>query len=454
MRSEQKTIVVQEYGRPTPMRMAAAGLGVTVFEFESLLARTLEHISPQVGTGAFIEYQRDSFRFVKVAGILALNHFLRIEVVPKFLRIDSAKWREDFLWIAAQTHFGSLFRNFLLPLSTRKDANLFEIIAHTWLDHFERNQRGFIRNYVHTEWEDFSIDGDVDEEDLFYPTPNGFGQSGLRLSASNTYNRLLAEAARHLRSQVSSPDSLLRLDRAFTRLARAIGTAPPRHTSHRILSRHQRWLPLLELSRLVLDSKTFGYSRSGQASLPSYILRTHEAWEVLVRLACRRAHPGNSVQKVRFPLGFRQSGRGTARLNVTPDVTIGIAERQDVLVDAKYKTALGSESDAPRSAVVSNADIYESLAFMRAAKGDVIHLVYPEARDVFQDPRLGQPLEVVSVGQQRIFALSVGVTGISESKGFQRFAMNVRDVLSDLYEGGDKLVQRKITDVEKEDCFL
>jgi 5-methylcytosine-specific restriction endonuclease McrBC regulatory subunit McrC len=139
---------------------------------------------------------------------------------------------------------------------------------------------------------------------------------------------------------------------------------------------------------------------------------------------------------------------------VTPDVTIGIAERQDVLVDAKYKTALGSESDAPRSAVVSNADIYESLAFMRAAKGDVIHLVYPEARDVFQDPRLGQPLEVVSVGQQRIFALSVGVTGISESKGFQRFAMNVRDVLSDLYEGGDKLVQRKITDVEKEDCFL
>ena len=454
MRSEQKTIVLQEYGRPTPMRTAAAGLGVSVSEFEALLARTLEHISPQVGTGAFIEYQRDSFRFVKVAGILALNRSLRIEIVPKFLRIDSPKWREDFLWIAAQTHFGSLFRNFLLPLSTRKDANLFEIIAHTWLDHFERNQRAFIRNYVHTEWEDFAIDGDVDEEDLFYPSPNGFGQSGLRLSASNTYNRLLAEAARHLRSQVSSPDSLLRLDRAFTRLGRAIGSAPPRHTSPRVLSRHQRWLPLLELSRLVVDSKTFGYSGSGQASLPSYILRTHEAWEVLVRLACRRAHPGDSVQKVRFPLGFRQSGRGTARLNVIPDVTIGISEGPVVLVDAKYKTALGFENETSRSAVVSNADIYESLAFMRAAKGDVIHLVYPDARDVFQDPQVDQPLEVVSVGEQRIFALSAGVTGISQSKGFQKFALNVRDVLSGLHGESEKMVQRKITPMEKDDGFL
>lgn len=443
--------MLQEYGRPTPMRVAAAGLDVSVSEFECLLMRALERISAQVGTESFIEYQRDGFRFVKVAGILALDHSLWIEVVPKFLRLNSPKWREDFLWIAAQTHFGRLFHDFLLPVSVGHDANLFDIIAHTWLVHFERNQRALIRNYVHSQWEDFLIDGEVDEEDLCWPTPEGFRQSGLRFSASNNYNRLLADAARHLRSQVSSPSSFLRLERALNKLDGTVVGQGLRRTSPRIVSRYQRWLPLLELSDFVVHSEAFRYSESGQASLPSFILRTHEAWEMLIRLACKRAHPHESVQKVRFLLGHRQNARRSSGLSVTPDVTISLKQGAAVLVDAKYKTVVDSDAQAI-SSIVSNSDIYESLAFMAAAKSDSIHLVYPDARDVVENPRVCQPIEVVSVAERRILASSLGVSGISQTYGFQKFSESLRDIIGGLDRKGE--VQRQSGAVGKDEGVI
>src|SRR5262249_21702546 len=157
-----------------------------------------------------LEYQRDELRFVGIAGVLPLTNQQRIEIVPKFLPIDHPEWREDFLWIAAQTRFGSLFREHLLPVAASRRANLLEIIVQAWLDQFERNQRILIRNYRHTVWEEYPIDGDVDEEDLILPGPHGFLQHGLRLSAANPNNSLLLRAALSLRMQVAAPESALR----------------------------------------------------------------------------------------------------------------------------------------------------------------------------------------------------------------------------------------------------
>lgn len=95
--------------------------------------------------------------------------------------------------------------------ATRR-ANLLEIIAHAWLDQFERNRRILIRNYRQTVWEEHAIDGDADEEELILSGPHGFIQHGLRLSAANPHNSLLLRAALSLRMHVAAPESALRLE--------------------------------------------------------------------------------------------------------------------------------------------------------------------------------------------------------------------------------------------------
>jgi len=426
---QHKTLILQEYGPPTAFLKGAETLGLSSSEFRVLLERSIRQIDPSANSDYFIEYYRESFRLIRFAGILTLSQYHKIEIVPKYLSPESPDWREDFLWIAAQSRYGSLFSKYLMPVSAKPSANLSEILARAWLFQYEQHQRIPIRNYKHAVWQDYSIDGEPDEEDILLPPPNGFAQAGLRLSTSNTSNLLLLTAAEYLHSQVSSPQSILRLDRATTQLMRAVGTAKPNITTNRVLSRHQRWMPLLELSRLIAISKTVGYAGKGPSSLPGYVLRTQDAWEHLVFSACRRAFHTTSVEKRRFLLGTRQTKVKQSSLRATPDICI-MKNGSPVLVDAKYKaTEQSDEGDGTTAATVSGGDIYEALAFMGAAGINSIHLVYPSSRRISDAPLVGQPLEVVEIGNKRIIAVSIGVSGIASRLGFHHFVQNLATLL-------------------------
>ena len=168
-----------------------------------------------------IEYgPQSSFRFAGVAGILNLSPKASIEIAPKFLPSTSDEWREDFLWVAAFTRFGQLFREHQLP-TQKKSANLYEIIAQSWLLMFEANQRSLLRSYVHTTWLDFNLVGDPDDEDTLQPRQEGIRQEGLKLSRSNPHNALLLRASEYLRGQATGPETILRLDRATELLSAA-----------------------------------------------------------------------------------------------------------------------------------------------------------------------------------------------------------------------------------------
>jgi McrBC 5-methylcytosine restriction system component len=181
-----------------------------------------------------------------------------------------------------------------------------------------------------------------------------------------------------------------------------------------IRSRYQRWLPLLDLSKLILTAEGFGYATTGHTNLPGYILRTEDAWETLVRMACRRAYALHRVTKTGYLVGVRRTIGHSRDVRGTPDITVDDGTTDRKLIDAKYK--LGSDSvdqNAGVSALISSGDIYEALAFMQAASTNTICLVYPSLRSVDDLGKDDQPIETVTVGNRKIMAVSVGVSGIA-----------------------------------------
>jgi 5-methylcytosine-specific restriction enzyme subunit McrC len=428
---QTKLLSLREFGEPVTIKLASDQLGLSQQTFSKLFLSTARRVQRLFGKQKFVEFtDQNSFRFTGVAGILTLSSRHRIEVTPKFLNSESSNWREDFLRIAALTRHGNLFKHNLISSSRHANADIFDIIAQSWLDLFESNQRALLRTYINTSWNDFSLDGDSDEIDLVIPAPEGFQQQGLRLSRSNGHNRTLRDAARILRMRTRSPENTLRLDRAVSSLDAALKEPHPRKHKPANLLRHPRWQPLLDLSHHLLSDYSIGYSGTGHAILPGYLMSTAEAWETLIMAASKQAFPKNNIKKTGYPLGKRMDHSGRTRVHtVTPDISTSQSGKIVVLADAKYKTPRDSDGNSA-SFSISAADVYESMAFLDATGCKTIFLIYPNSRDLGDDPLKGQPLESFSVRDKTITAIALGTGGISQPRGLARLAANLNKVVT------------------------
>lgn len=425
-----KSVVLREYGSFSSFQKIAAEFNLDKVTFLQLFQKAIKNLAKISSRKDFIEYKTiELFRFIGIAGVLTLSPRHRLEIVPKFLDEESSYWREDFLRIALLTHHGHLFRNFLTTSARTSNSDLYDIITQTWIDLFESNRRTLLRTYINTTWADFYLDGDIDEEDLFTPTSEGFLQQGIKLSKSNRYNNILLNAAQQLRNRASYPKDILRLDRAVSVL---IDATKDMNKSKRILRplRDIKWASLMELSEIVLSKDSVGYSGLGSSFLPGYILKTHEAWEKLMFIAVKKYFKKFNVNKINYPLGMRMDGYLYKKpLASTPDISIILNDKSTILVDAKYKIV--SDNDIRNvSAVISSTDIYESLAFLRAAKTNLLFLLYPNRQNVNINPANNQPKETFICDEDKIIALSIGVTGISGKDGFSKLVNNVGWLIS------------------------
>ena len=101
---------------------------------------------------------------------------------------------------------------------------------------------------------------------------------------------------------------------------------------------------------------------------PGFVVKTGRIWEDLISLALRLGFPTEDVSvQPMYRLGSRYSRETpntVAELSVVPDYLVSVQAnggKRKVVVDAKYK---GRVDQGPPT--VSNADIYESLAFSKA----------------------------------------------------------------------------------------
>jgi 5-methylcytosine-specific restriction enzyme subunit McrC len=169
----------------------------------------------------------------------------------------------------------------------------------------------------------------------------------------------------------------------------------------------------------------------GGASAPGFVLRTWQIWQDLITTASRLAFGAHRVH-VESPstLGSRTKlpSGGVTTLRVYPDVMVSPEATRSFLLDAKYKGHIDKGQ-----LIVSEADVYESMAFAQATQIDTVVLAYPTpASDPLSAVGSTRAFERVNVGSIRIIAIYVEVRGISKRGGLSAFSSRLASDLVDL----------------------
>lgn len=375
---------------------------------KSLLGYTDDPITT-TGTGAW--------RADGIAGLLRLNPQVELEVVPKFLHPSNETWRTDFFLLAVLVLTGHLLVHDEISAAAQDRGDLATLIARALLTLHAENERRPIRGYQRTRRTDFAIDGDVEWETLVIPHPDGYQMSRLELTRQNPYNATLSAAVQILIPEVADGDTQSQL----MALHRALSPQPPPPAAYPPLPpRHTGWQQAYDLSRLVVEGLGLDLN-GGTFTGPGFVLSTWSAWQSVCEEVVRRALPDHKVigQK-RWTLGYR----GTEPVYATPDISPLVGSTATLLLDAKYKTRLGRRSS------VSASDVYESLAFLRAADALTMDLLYPSVRSTSDLP-LGHwaEFDAVTVQPWSIEGIEIQIQGISQRGGFDAVVAGARAAL-------------------------
>lgn len=422
MRPWQRFTVI-EYAKPSALHEEIAKRSdVSAPTARELLLRAADRVRGTLGLESVpLSINADRFQFQNVAGLLLLASGLELEIAPKFLG-NAAGWREDFFLLAMLSHHGRLLDSEGLKSSARATSDLATLIGRSLINMYWKNQRRPLRTYRRLSQSDFAIEGDFDPEDVPIPTEEGFPQSVTSFTRENPYNAVIRAAAAGLAPNIPDLETRIRLERLAQHLPHQ--QRPLRLHDRRLPSRSRAWQPTFDLSLDILRGLGGAYDPKN-ALAPGYVMQTWQVWEQLVSLSLRNALlPKNVLLQSPNRLGTRTHD-GTVRvLNVVPDAIVTIADihgSRRIIVDAKYKGHVDRSYTS-----ISNADIYEALAFSRATGTSEVVLVYPrpvEGTPSHRD-RVGYAAEFSRAVADGVLirAVELSVCGISGRRGLKRFA--------------------------------
>lgn len=362
-------------------------------------------------------------RVIDFAGLIRLAPSLELEVAPKFLGLDDtdAVWREDFFFLSTLSRHGRLLASERLSSSGGAPRDLSTLVARSITSMYETRKRRPLRSYRRVHEADFFIDGDPDPVELIFPSPDGFEQELIRFDRKNEWNGDIVAAAKQLLPEVSDPS-------AASSLVRLIEDLLPQKVStnrrNPIPARHRAWRPLHELSIDVLGGLGLNY-KQGQAHAPGYLVNTWRVWEDLLTVAARLGFGRSAVVPQKgYPLGakIRMSTGAVSKLSVYPDCVIGPdGTKPRMLLDAKYKGHV--EKGQLR---ISEADIYEALAFSKATGCNLVALAYPaQPSDVPRPVGTCTVFEKAMVDAVQIVGIQIESRQISRAGALRLFATNM-----------------------------
>jgi 5-methylcytosine-specific restriction endonuclease McrBC regulatory subunit McrC len=354
------------------------------------------------------------WRIDGIAGLLRLNSETEIEVIPKFLT-QSEDWQRDFFLISTLVRTGRLLNREHISTGVGERGDLAMLVARALIAGHLSNQRKPIRNYKVTQKVDFSFEGEVDLESLLMPEADGYKIQKIELTNDNEYSAVLKSAIEILLNQIGAGDTRSILIRILSGL-RSNSKMSSKYS--KLPARYAAWNETFELSKLVINGMGLDLAGGGFGG-PGFVLTTWQAWQQLCDEAILRAFK-NLQGATQHP--FFLGNRSRAELNVRPDLTIFKGGLPVLLLDAKYKTRFD------RKEFVTNADIYEALAFMNASKCDKMILLYP---DPTPDGPLGnvRVFEQIEIEDKHITAVTIQIRGISKSNGFDQLVETLKSGL-------------------------
>jgi 5-methylcytosine-specific restriction enzyme subunit McrC len=414
-----------EYGAPVDLsRAIAEAIGVDRTKANSLLLEAGSRAASSLRLNYNpISVDAKGTRAIDFAGLIRLAPSLELEVAPKFLGLDDtdAAWREDFFFLSTLSRHGRLLASERLSASGGTPRDLSTLVARSITSMYEAQKRRPLRSYRRVREADFFIDGDPDPLDLMFPSPDGFEQELIRFDRRNAWNADMVAAARELLPEVSDPSAAGSLVRLIEDLSPQYA---PTNRRKPIPARHRAWKPLHELSIDVLGGLGLNY-KQGQAHAPGYLVDTWRVWEDLLTLAARLGFGRNAVVPQRgYPLGTKTktSTGAVSKISVYPDCVIeSDGTRPRMLLDAKYKGHV--EKGQLR---ISEADIYEALAFSKATGCNLVALAYPaQPGDAPEPVGTCTVFEKAVVDAVQIVGLQIESRLISKNGALRVFSANM-----------------------------
>lgn len=422
MRATPYRITLTENQARPVLAEAAAAVGQTRQEVAALLGEASRRLRKLQRLDAEpITIDGDHVKVTDLAGLIRVETGLELEVAPKFLGHDTAGWREDFFRVASLSQGGRILPYEEISAGRGESNDLASLVGRVMVGLYKEEQRRPIRLYGRRRWQDFEVDGDLDEEAIFLPDEDGFTQEKIVLQRGNRFNEILSEAARLLVTEVEDQDVRRQLQRMQAHLSPQRRPAPVSGSKRRVPSRHRRWQQLYDISLRVVAGFGMNFELE-EAPAPGFVLKTWPAWEDLLFLAMRTGLRGDEVAAQHaHPFGKRDG----KPFGVKPDGTVS-NQGVKFLWDAKYKMDL--ERGRRR---VSAPDVYEVNAFLEAANVDRVALLYPRLpRELFTDaPQCGtvEVFETIELTAGTAYGIEVEVRGISARGGFRTFSTNLAD---------------------------
>ncbi|PCM45560.1 5-methylcytosine restriction system specificity protein McrC [Marinobacter sp. ANT_B65] len=418
-----------EYGSPIDLsHEIASAIGVDRARANTLLVEVGNRAASTLGFSYNpISVDAKGARAIDFAGLIRLAPSLELEVAPKFLGLDNfdAQWREDFFFLSTLSRHGRLLDTERLLASGNTPRDLATLVARSITSMYEVRKRRPLRSYRRVREADFFIDGDPDPLDLIFPSPDGFEQELIRFDRWNGWNADIVGAAKELLPEVRDPSVVGSLIRLIEDLS---PQNAPTNRRRPIPPRHRTWKPLHELSIGVLGGLGLSYTQ-GKVHAPGYLVTTWRVWEDLLTLAARLGFGTSAVMSQKgFSLGtkIKIDTGGVSKISVYPDCVIeSDGNRPRMLLDAKYKGHV--EKGKLR---IAESDVYEALAFSRAADCNLVVLAYP-AKPGNKSQQVGTCtiFESIQVDDVRIVGIQIEIRGISKRGALRQLSRTLANVI-------------------------
>lgn len=415
-------LIAREYGDPIDLASAlASSQSITRERAEHLLRRAGERIQRAIGglKANPVELGSSGVRVKGVAGVIEIDSGIELEIAPKYASKSHTRWREDLLFLAMFCKYGELLAETRITAGSSAANDLSDLAAKVVLRMFYGNRRSPLRTRSLQRFESYEYETDIEPDDLLLPGDEGFRQKAYSFSRDNEFSATLMAGAAALLGRVrASP-----LRAQLARMQRDIGpqTARASKLRRRLPARLRHWQPLYDFCFELSRDSGLAPGAKGYFS-PGFVLSTWQTWEDAIAKSLVLAFGSSVVRNkpTRF-LGQRAANAKVSDVICVPDSVVTFGS-DTYVVDAKYKGEADEGFDH-----ITNADLYESLAFAKAANAKSIILVYPQTDD---NPSVktgdSYVAEVVTMGSVQVHALCIQLNGIAKPGGLLTFVTGLR----------------------------
>jgi 5-methylcytosine-specific restriction enzyme subunit McrC len=358
-------------------------------EADRIAAAARQSVHAQVSGERVLEHGRHALRARNFVGVVAAPG-LALEILPKIDGLGDVgeaealgRIRHRLVHMLAAALDLDIDAGRITALGSQKD-NLLELLIRLFADKLmDAARAGLPRRYAAAEDDLPALRGRLDlvrQFTLRAAAPEKLACRYDEFLVDTPLNRVMKAAVQRLRRLARRAETqrrLAELDFLYADVG-PIGSVDPAAI---VLDRtNGRWRELLDLARLILGQR-YQTTSLGRTDGFALLFDMQALFESYVAAMLRRAYAGSGMRVVSqggrlFCLHeIEEGGTGRGRFQTKPDILLKRGDSTIAVLDTKWKRLL-SHGDDPKHGV-SQADIYQMIAYGRLYRCPSLVLVYP-----------------------------------------------------------------------------